>query len=292
MILSKEVEVTLVNNIKYWEDKGYEIPRLKNKFGRLVFKRGTKIVVKVEDLPPKSNIKVWCKCDGCGREKEVEFLDYHDLCTMCFNKTKQHRKRVSDTLTGKYKGKNSPSWTGGLPKCEDCGKQITNRKAKLCNQCRGKRNRGENNPNWKTKSKCLDCGKILSTRKSKYCRQCFGKHQTGEDHPTWNFNKTEFRKYWTLVWRETRKYKKKLFELWNGKDHYTGEFLITNDKSFNDKRYRTIDHKTSISYGFKNNINPKEIGKIDNLCICSRSTNSKKHDLLENEFASIINNNG
>jgi len=288
MIITKEVEVLLGNNVKYWEDLGYEIPRFKNKWGRFIFKRGTKILVKVEDLPANSNVKVLCKCDCCGREKLVKFLDYHSLCTNCYNKTDNHRKKVSKTLTGKFKGSDSPNWKGGLPKCEDCGKLLGNRKAKLCNQCRGKRSRGKNNPNSKTKSFCIDCKKVLSRRKYKYCRSCFGNHQKGENHPNWNFDKNDLKKYWTKVWEETRKYIKKLFEKWDGNDYYTGEKLLTDISKSSDRMYRTIDHKISIKYGFKNDIDPKEIGQLENLCICSRSTNSKKHDLSENDFYRIL----
>ena len=246
MIISKEVEVVLGNNVKYWESKGYKIPRFKNKWGKIVFKKGTKILVKVEDLPTNSNVKVLCKCDCCGREKLVKFLDYHSLCTNCYNKTYNHRKKVSKTLTGKFKGSDSPNWKGGLPKCEDCGRKLSNRKAKIC-------------------------------------VSCFGKRHTGENSPVWNFNKSKLKCYRNKVWNETRKYLKELFEKWDGKDYYTGENLL-NFKNCYESMYRTIDHKLSIFYGFINNIEPKEIGKLENLCICSRSTNSKKGSLIEKEF--------
>jgi hypothetical protein len=52
--------------------------------------------------------------------------------------------------------------------------------------------------------------------------------------------------------------------------------------------YPTIDHKTSIYFGFINKIDPILIGSIDNLCITKRSFNSKKRDLCENEFLKIL----
>jgi len=88
--------------------------------------------------------------------------------------------------------------------------------------------------------------------------------------------KTEFEKYRMIVDNETRKHKKELINNWNGKDYYTGEKLLTNNKDFNNALYRTIDHKISVYYGFKNNIDPKIIGNINNLCITSRQNNSKK----------------
>ena len=34
-----------------------------------------------------------------------------------------------------YKGKRSPCWKGGLPKCVDCGKRVKVRKATRCKKC-------------------------------------------------------------------------------------------------------------------------------------------------------------
>jgi len=68
-LITKEVEVVLgPNNIKHFENKGYEIPRYTNKQGKLKVKRGTVIIVKVEDLPKGSNVKVNVKCNCCGKE--------------------------------------------------------------------------------------------------------------------------------------------------------------------------------------------------------------------------------
>ena len=89
--------------------------------------------------------------------------------------------------------------------------------------------------------------------------------------------KSEFEHYVAKVWAETRKHKKHLLKEWNGYDFYTGEKLETNAKDFNNKLYRTIDHKISIYDGFRNNIDPKIIGSRDNLCITSRSNNSIKN---------------
>ena len=50
-LISKEIEISLSNNnIKHYEDLGYKIPRYKDRWGNLRVKRGTKIIVKVEDF--------------------------------------------------------------------------------------------------------------------------------------------------------------------------------------------------------------------------------------------------
>ena len=68
MLITKEVEVKLVGNtIKYYEDKGYPIPRYEFK-NKLKVKQGTKIKVNVKDLPPSSEVKIECLCDYCLEE--------------------------------------------------------------------------------------------------------------------------------------------------------------------------------------------------------------------------------
>ncbi len=46
--------------------------------------------------------------------------------------------------------------------------------------------------------------------------------------------------------------------------------------------YPSIDHKISLFYGFENNMNPEEIGSIDNLCITKRYINSIKGRVIKN----------
>jgi len=89
-------------------------------------------------------------------------------------------------------------------------------------------------------------------------------------------------KYYRAVSNETKKWLKELFSHWDGKCFYTRKKLITS-KNFNKNKNKnsntlqpTVDHKYSIQSGFLDNIDPKIIGFITNLCICSRSANSKK----------------
>ena len=64
-LITKTVEVGLgVRNIKYYENLGYEIPREKNKWGRLGTPRETKIIVKTEHLQDSSRVILRVQCDG------------------------------------------------------------------------------------------------------------------------------------------------------------------------------------------------------------------------------------
>jgi len=77
-LVSTEVWVGLNgSSIKHFEEKGYEIPRYKNKNSKLCVKEHTKILVKIKDLSEHSNVKVDVECDGCGKKlKNVVWQDY------------------------------------------------------------------------------------------------------------------------------------------------------------------------------------------------------------------------
>lgn len=74
-LISKEVEINGVGNIKYYENLGYHIPRVYENY-KWTVKRGTKIKVKVSDLPKGSNVLVEVKCDCCGNEKEISYSNF------------------------------------------------------------------------------------------------------------------------------------------------------------------------------------------------------------------------
>ena len=95
---------------------------------------------------------------------------------------------------------------------------------------------------------------------------------------------SEFENYRREVWIETRKHKKKLFDGWDGFCFYIKEYIkdFYDKNDYNNPNFPVVDHKTSIFNGFNDNIEPKIIGRIDNLCICSRKINgikNKKNDI-------------
>lgn len=95
MLLTKEVEININGqNQKYYEDKGYQIPRKPAKWNNkvLTVPNGTKILVKVDDLPQGSNIKVQYLCDYCltntGEKMYTNYLKERkliekDCCYSC-----------------------------------------------------------------------------------------------------------------------------------------------------------------------------------------------------------------
>lgn len=91
-LISTEVEVTMIpKNITYYYNLGYEIPKIKTRYG-VVTPRNTKITVKVTDLSSGSHVPVIVKCDCCGKIYEIKYQTYHNhncdgkyYCHSCAN---------------------------------------------------------------------------------------------------------------------------------------------------------------------------------------------------------------
>ena len=81
-LITEEVEVELNgNNVKYLESLGYEIPRRKDKRGRISYIKGQKIKIKPSDLKDKSNEKVDIQCDNDNCKKilkDIRWEHYKD----------------------------------------------------------------------------------------------------------------------------------------------------------------------------------------------------------------------
>ena len=67
-----------------------------------------------------------------------------------------------------------------------------------------------------------------------------------------------------------------MYTIASGIDNFN---LVSGNKNY------PIDHKISVSYGYKHNIPAEEIGKMENLCITKRCINSSKGaDIFCNEI--------
>ena len=79
MLLSKEVEVTInSSNFNHYLKKGYEFPMKLNSHKKPTAIEGSKIIVKVEDLPITSGIEIKCTCDFCGKEMTKSWGNYQN----------------------------------------------------------------------------------------------------------------------------------------------------------------------------------------------------------------------
>lgn len=256
MVLSKIVDVVLTSrNIIYYESKGYDILRKLNRYKKLTVPRGSTLQVKVEDLQEHSNVLVDWKCDRCGKIEKRNFNNCRSLCKSCVG---------MGELNNCFRGWKSK------PKCVDCGKRIAGYYAKRCKSCRGK---------------------VMYLEKERLEKW----KKTNLEKGIWKTpdERSRYERYRLRVNHETNKYKKALFENWDGTDYYTGEMLLTNDEfqrmnpgihPNRNLKQPTIDHKVSVNYGFVNGLSVKEIARSDNLCVTSRLNNSKKHRLTDREF--------
>lgn len=105
-LITEKIEVTLCgSNIKYYEEKGYEIPRRKDTRCNMSVARGTQILVKVEDLPKSSDVKieVQCDCEDCKNPiiKPLSFSNYNN--SIIKYNGRYYCKRCVHILFGKEK---------------------------------------------------------------------------------------------------------------------------------------------------------------------------------------------
>lgn len=110
-IISKTVKIRLSSgNIKWFEEKGYHIPRTEKIYPNndggykkiYTTTQGTEITVNVEDLKPNSCVKVNVRCDMCKKEYQLEWRQYlkqnHDgkiYCRSCANKALNSKDNCS-----------------------------------------------------------------------------------------------------------------------------------------------------------------------------------------------------
>ena len=101
-LIFKHILITLhSSNTKHYENLKYNIPKVKNKNGKIVIPKETKILVKIEDIPKNSKIKIDIKCDCCDRRlKPTIFKDYNKIidkygkyyCQKCATKLSKFNK--------------------------------------------------------------------------------------------------------------------------------------------------------------------------------------------------------
>ena len=107
-LISTETDVVLSGeNIKYYENLGYYIPRRIDSKNNISIRMGTRIRVKVEDLPNNSHSIVSVRCDNldCNEIIDITWRDYNDriinnyncYCKKCkIDKTKSFAQYLID----------------------------------------------------------------------------------------------------------------------------------------------------------------------------------------------------
>lgn len=251
MIITKEVTMFIqYKYADYYNKLGYDV------------KGGEKEIILVNHLSPNSHAKIDVLCDICGNKKSITYQDYN-------NKIKYDGKYYcSKCGLIKYKKIMLEKYGAENPMFLDKFKnKLTETNIKKYGVKYPSQNKTIYN---KTKSSFIKKYGVEYISQSEYWRNKIG----------FSGDINEFYKYKRLVKNLTNNIKNKLFENWDGYDYYDKEYIKDYlNLHYNDKKYPTIDHKTSILYGYKNNISIKTISNIDNLCITKRSINSSMKKL-------------
>lgn len=114
-LVSKEVLVGVGgSNMRHFEALGYNIPRYLGRNKRYSVRNGTKILVKVEDLPLRSNAKVDVQCPVCKNVREISHDSFNinpDICHSC--SAREIGRSKKGTQFPQIRGEYSPHWKNG-----------------------------------------------------------------------------------------------------------------------------------------------------------------------------------
>lgn len=297
MLISKNVYIKAgAKNFKYFKNLGYDIENSKELFE-----------VCVKDLTFGANVLVDVSCDYCGEILHVPYRRYIKY-TKIFNKYSCSKivcsnQKIKDVCVTKY-GVENPFQVDFV---KEKSKKTFNEKYGVNHQMEIKEVKD------KIKKTCLERYGVDHPSKSEeikkrtientikkygveYTLKLPGEQLRRKITRIKNGNQipdnmlTEYEFYRKCVDNISDRLKPELLKIWNGYDYYDNEYIKENYLlTPNDSNYPTIDHKTSILYGFLNNIQPEEISEIENLCITKKAINSSKRSLTEEAFRTITN---
>ena len=181
MLITKEVEVKLhSSNIKYYEDLDYPIPRekVKNKY---VVRKGTTIIVKIQDLQISSNVLVEYECDYCGTRKQIPYSEYNsknnklskDCCIDCLGKYKSELNKIQWEEKLKSEFKICSKCKREFPKTNEYFNKNVDRPDDFTCRCKECINNKiifgiEKEVIPEGFKKCLDCGEILEINENNF----------------------------------------------------------------------------------------------------------------------------
>jgi len=284
MILSETVDILIIPKIlKHYLSKGYDA------------KVKSILTIKVSDLTNKSRIKIKVKCDVCGTEKYLSYqkytknissYNYYACSQKCSSekckdtfiknygtthplKNEEVKQKSKDTCLLRYNMEYYVQTEEFKQKSEETSylkysvshPMKSNMIKDILKQSMMDKYNVENSMYLDEVKRKVKDSKILNNIIS-------------SDELT-----PKLILYKRIVKNITLKYKRELFNNWNGIDYYDNECikenLILNPL---DRSYPTIDHKTSVLYGFLNDIPPEVIGDISNLCITKKHINSSKKE--------------
>lgn len=207
MLISKEVKVNVGRNVSYYESLGYVIPKYLNCKKEYKVKKGTEIIVKVENLKNDSVAIIKYECDYCGKIFETTYKNYNDKRNnsiikkdCCYNcakfkraesnlikygqnhhmKTEYYKKMFSKSYEEVYK-------SFRLRNCLLISKKYTHCLEPLDFICNFHKDKGIQSISWTEFNRGYDC---------KYCGyEKMSKKMERENNPNWNGGTSALNKY-------------------------------------------------------------------------------------------------
>jgi len=286
MIISKNVKIKINSvNYRFFKNCVKDI------------KKGEEYIIDVFNLPIGSHTPILVECDICHKQSFKPYrqylLSYNNNNVYCcsptcaqFKNIRTNNERYDCDNVFQYEDvKNKIVYTNNEKYGVDYPSQDKDIRLKIVET--NINNFGCDNPaksdivQEKMKKTCIERYGADNYNKSKKSEEL--RIINGRQIP--NFYKTEFEIYQNKIRNITKTLKKYIFKYWEGYDYYDGEYIKDNlSLKPGNSLYPTIDHKTSIFYGFINNISINDISHIDNLCITKRNINSSKNKKCEDEF--------
>ena len=78
-----------------------------------------------DKISPKSNKRICCSCNKCGRVRWISKSDYRNLCHKCSLQDSKRRHKLSISNIGKQAGRNHPNYKEKIiVTCDTCGNEV------------------------------------------------------------------------------------------------------------------------------------------------------------------------
>lgn len=291
MLIYKEVKIQIkAPTVNYFKTLGYNV------------KINDYITIPISQLKMNSHVIIDAKCDICGYEKQLNYSKYNKnisrygfytcgkKCAIIKSK-KTNIEKLSVDNPMKSDAVKNKMITNSLKK-NGTSYFVQTNNFKIKSKKTKKHKYGDENYNNRvqaTETLLANYDKTILTNQERYgCNTPFQNKNVKQKIRTSKIKSgfqisDESLNAWQIYKRdvknETYKFKRQLFNDWNGYDFYDGEYIRENfNLNHIDKLYPTIDHKISVHYGFLNNIPVETIGNINNLCVTKRSINSSKNN--------------
>lgn len=250
-----------------------------SKLGYDNLKQNEKWYIPVQHLMKNSSAKIECICD-CSSIKTISFQKF----TQNYNRSNTYNCKSCNNITYKKSmtekyGNDNPS---NIESCIEKRKETCREKyaseyvvssdysKQKTKQIFDEKYGGHPSRDKEIMNKIISKGKITKIKNG---------HMIPDD------KLSDWELYRRNVRRITEQNRNTLLEKWDGLDYYDNEYIKDNfNLKHTDINYPTLDHKISIIYGFKNDIDPVEIASLENICMTKKTNNSSKSFLTESEY--------